>query len=167
MRVLAIREPWASLIISGQKTIELRTRRTYIRERIAIYASRTQTRKRDLKYLREEGNDTPDKMQKGHIIGTVELADCVKLTENKLVTTKEHHMTNPVWYGGAGGINEHAPVCVFGWKLKDPIQITPFEWKMKRGAVVWGSIDEKTHLHLGDNQVFTNDQLNRYKTNQV
>ena len=39
IRVLAVRQPWASLIVEGLKTIEVRNRPTNIRERVAIYAS--------------------------------------------------------------------------------------------------------------------------------
>lgn len=39
MKCLSIRQPWASLIGSGQKTIELRTRRTHYRGPLVICAS--------------------------------------------------------------------------------------------------------------------------------
>lgn len=54
MRVLAVKQPWADLIISGKKIIEIRTRKTNIREQIAIYASRTKPSKEDVKWLEQE-----------------------------------------------------------------------------------------------------------------
>src|SRR5574344_1209167 len=39
MRVLAVRQPWASLIVEGLKTIEVRSKNTKINERVLIYSS--------------------------------------------------------------------------------------------------------------------------------
>ncbi|MEN6293137.1 MAG: ASCH domain-containing protein [Methanobacterium sp.] len=39
IRVLAVRQPWASLIVEGLKTIEVRSKPTNIRGRVAIYTS--------------------------------------------------------------------------------------------------------------------------------
>ncbi|WP_269849531.1 ASCH domain-containing protein [Methanosarcina horonobensis] len=39
MKVLAVRQPWASLIVEGLKTLEVRSRPTNIRGRVAIYGS--------------------------------------------------------------------------------------------------------------------------------
>ena len=38
MRALSIRQPWAELILLGHKTIEVRSKRTHLRERVFIYA---------------------------------------------------------------------------------------------------------------------------------
>ena len=38
MRALSIRQPWAELILLGHKTIEVRSKRTNLRERVFIYA---------------------------------------------------------------------------------------------------------------------------------
>ena len=40
MRALSVREPWAGLIASGQKTVEIRSRRTLYRGELLICASR-------------------------------------------------------------------------------------------------------------------------------
>ena len=39
MRALSVRQPWAELILRGHKTIEVRSRRTNLRERVFIYAA--------------------------------------------------------------------------------------------------------------------------------
>lgn len=39
IRVLAVRQPWASLIVEGLKTIEVRSTNTNIKERVLIYSS--------------------------------------------------------------------------------------------------------------------------------
>lgn len=97
-RVLAVRQPLASLIVEGLKTIEVRSRPTQIRGRIAIYASKTplglddehvnrhvnsivwelQRKKRTLpsKYY---APDNYKHFPTGQILGTVELESCEKL----------------------------------------------------------------------------------------
>ena len=46
MRALSIRQPWAELILQGHKTIEVRSQRTNIRERVYIYAGATGSKRR-------------------------------------------------------------------------------------------------------------------------
>lgn len=42
IRVLAVRQPWAALMVEGLKTIELRSRGTNVLEKVTIYASKTE-----------------------------------------------------------------------------------------------------------------------------
>src|SRR5574344_220635 len=54
MRVLAVRQPYASSIIDGHKIWEMRSRPTNIRERIGIYSSvhkPTELEKSDYQYI--------------------------------------------------------------------------------------------------------------------
>ncbi len=39
MRALSVRQPYVELILTGRKTIEYRSRRTNVRERVYLYAS--------------------------------------------------------------------------------------------------------------------------------
>lgn len=71
-RALSIRQPWAELIMLGNKDVEYRSRATKVRGRIGIYASLS---KEDLPEAEHWGLD-PDKLPRGVIIGTVELYDC-------------------------------------------------------------------------------------------
>lgn len=135
MRVLAVREPWASLIIKGQKTIELRTMPTNIIERVAIYASRTKIKVSDIEWLESIGVSIPY-AQKGKIIGTIVLSGC-----NEIVSSDEFkglvncHLCDPALFQYQSGI--------FGWQLQNPLEVESFEYKMKRGSVVWGFVDDK------------------------
>lgn len=54
IRVLAVRQPWASLIVEGLKTIEVRSRPTNIRGKVAIYASTKKPTFNDLSYVHEK-----------------------------------------------------------------------------------------------------------------
>ena len=73
-RALSIRQPWAELIMRGNKEEEYRSRATKVRGRIAIYSSLS---KGDLPEAIHWGLD-PDELPRGVIIGTVELYDCTR-----------------------------------------------------------------------------------------
>ncbi len=71
-RAISIRQPFVEAILDGKKTIEYRSRKTNIRERVYIYAS---LGKRDKDDFDEYGYD-PDKCPRGAIVGSVEIIDC-------------------------------------------------------------------------------------------
>ena len=93
MRVLSIRQPWASLIIKGFKDVENRSWRTFVRGEIALHASslkseddwddaiitvaviRAITFSEAEKWLIETIGEF-DKLPRGAILGTVEITDC-------------------------------------------------------------------------------------------
>lgn len=141
IRVLAVRQPWASLIMWGGKSFEIRTRFTHIRELIAIYASRSPPAKCDLDWLKEYGlNDIfcedlggdMDPFIKGAILGTVSIIGCRKTSKNWFDDNIESHMNNPDWYRSG----------LFTWVLVGPRPITPIDFKFVPGQVVWSSIDK-------------------------
>lgn len=76
MIALSIRQPFANRILSGEKVIEYRTIPTKKRERVYIYASKTQL---------------PVGLIGGVIIGSVEIIDCTETEDWWL-----WHLANPV-----------------------------------------------------------------------
>lgn len=144
IRVLAVRQPWASLIMWGDKSFEIRTMNTNIREPIAIYASRSPPAKCDLNWLEEyyqiglddiffedlEGDMDP--FMKGAILGTVSLVGCRETSKYWFDNHVESHMNN---------LNCYRP-GLFAWELKSPCPITPIDFKFVKGQVVWSSIDK-------------------------
>ena len=95
-RALSIRQPYAELIMLGEKDTEDRGRATNVRGRIAIYASLS------TEYL-EDAEDyglSLDKLPRGVIIGTVELFDCDegdwKLREPKRLATPLKPTAHPL-----------------------------------------------------------------------
>ena len=72
MRALSVRQPFAELILTGEKTIEYRSRRTHIRERAYFYASKTPGHAEDFDDLGLKAGDLPA----GVLVGTVEIVDC-------------------------------------------------------------------------------------------
>ncbi len=92
MKALSIRQPWAWLIIHGGKDIENRTWHTSYRGRFKVHAAQGMT-KHDYEFAcnfaAKLGVQVPafEDLQRGGIIGTVELVDSV------------NHHASP-WYMG-------------------------------------------------------------------
>ncbi|WP_437193274.1 SNF2-related protein [Planctomicrobium sp. SH527] len=68
LRALSIRQPWAELILRGEKTVEYRSQATTVRGKVYIYASLA---KLDPGYEQIEGD-----LPRGLIVGTVEITSC-------------------------------------------------------------------------------------------
>ena len=92
MKVLTIKQPWASLIIDGNKRFEFRSWKTNYRGELLIHAGKSIDKEA---YERLKGYLT--EIPLGKIIGKVELTNCIKTTpkflkerlkENKDIYTK-------------------------------------------------------------------------------
>lgn len=95
MRVLSIREPFASLIASGDKKIETRSFKTNYRGELFIHASGKKIDKSivDNTFINNMIKDR--KMQFGKIICRVKLVDCVYMDQefiNSIKNTKEYQL---------------------------------------------------------------------------
>ena len=95
MRVLSIREPFASLIASGDKKIETRSFKTNYRGELFIHASGKKIDKSivDNTFINNMIKDR--KMQFGKIICRVKLVDCVYMDRefiNSINDTKEYQL---------------------------------------------------------------------------
>jgi len=144
MHVLAVRQPWASWIISGEKSIEVRTMPTNIRDYIAIYATRTKIRKEDTQWLEtledrgvlDMDHISPEHLKEypqGKIIGTVHLHACKKYQCSPEFTEDAPlHLNKPEWYNSK----------MWGWELASPRAINPIDFKFN-GSMVWSKIDDK------------------------
>ncbi len=113
MRVLTIKQPYASLIVHGYKKYEFRNWRTKYRGKLYIHASSTVDKKAMAKY---ENLNLPHPT--GVIVGQVDLVDCV-LAEN--VLDKAAKKTNNYRYA---------------FVLKNAIQINSDE-KIKGRLGIW------------------------------
>ncbi|MFA0823465.1 MAG: ASCH domain-containing protein [Methanomethylovorans sp.] len=147
MRVLAVRQPWASLIAEGLKSIEIRSRHTRIREDIAIYASRTKESVDEDTYVynvlyKDLGinwRDLPKRpLPHGKILAVASLSGCTSFSKHEFLSTKHQHW-NPGWCYQEGK--------TYGWILKNVRKVAPFEFKFS-GSVVWSAIgNEIIELH--------------------
>ena len=76
MKVLTIKQPWATLIMQGNKRFEFRSRQTKYRGDILIHAGKGVEKKameRLSKYL-------PKELLAGKILGKVTIVDCIKMS---------------------------------------------------------------------------------------
>ena len=72
MRALSIRQPFVEQILTGDKGIEYRSRRTHIRGRVYLYACKAPG---DADSYAEAGYEV-DELPRGVLVGTVEVVDC-------------------------------------------------------------------------------------------
>ena len=102
MKVLIIKQPWATLIMQKDKRFEFRSWQTKYRGDLLIHAGKgidKEAMKRLEKYI-------PSDMPTGKILGKVTLVDCIKmfpefkemlLKENKDIYTKSSFKENYGW----------------------------------------------------------------------
>ena len=105
MKVLTIREPWASLIVNGYKEYEFRSWKTNYRGKILIHAGlklETGIIERFKEYNLE--------YQKGVIIGEADLVDCILVDNNFISELRE---INPIVYRQSNHDETYA------WKLEN------------------------------------------------
>jgi hypothetical protein len=76
MRALSIRQPWAELILLGHKTIEVRSQRTNIRERVYIYAGRRRIEAEEEARIGAKFSIDVDGLPRGVLVGMVEIVGC-------------------------------------------------------------------------------------------
>lgn len=87
MKVISIKQPWASLIVNGYKQYEFRSWKTKYRGEILIHASKAFDKKL-LEYFKDYNLEYPT----GAIIGKVNLKDCIEVTpkfESDLINKNE------------------------------------------------------------------------------
>lgn len=116
MKVLTIKQPFASLIIKGYKEYEFRTWATKHRGEFLVHAGQS-VNKKALK-TRFNGYDLGG-MPTGVILGKVTLADCVKITPDIAKTLEEKD--NNVYHGFEDWEG-------YGFKLENVVE---FEGKIK------------------------------------
>ena len=102
MKVLTIKQPWATIIMQGDKRFEFRSWKTIYRGDLLIHAGKgidKEAMKRLSKYI-------PKDMTTGKILGKVTLVDCVKMSpefkdillkENKDIYTDSSFKENYGW----------------------------------------------------------------------
>ncbi len=76
MRALSVRQPWAELILLGHKSIEVRSQRTNIRERVYIYTGRNKIEAEEEARIAAKFCIDVDGLPRGDLVGTVEIVGC-------------------------------------------------------------------------------------------
>lgn len=115
MKVISIKQPWASLIVNGYKQYEFRSWQTKYRGEILIHASKAFDKKL-LEYFKDYNLEYPT----GAIIGKVNLKECVEVTpkfESDLININEKV------YGLSKGRSGYAFKLTDIQKINNPIEI--------------------------------------------
>ncbi len=131
MKVLSIKEPFASLIREGIKTIETRGWKTNYRGELYIHASmRTEQKYNDRKDLKKLINNID--LNSGYIICKCNLVDCVYIDEKFIKMIKNN---NVEYICGEYNVGRYA------WILKDiEVLSQPIKVKGKLGIWNYGDI---------------------------
>lgn len=123
MKALSLKQPWAELVVSGKKTIELRNWNTSFRGEFLVHAS-LNPNKQAMKRLGFA------ELPLGCIVGKATLVS-VKTYQNKqeFDADANKHFATPGWY------DEHAK----GFILRDATRIEPkpLKGKLNFFEVIW------------------------------
>ena len=127
MKVLTIKQPWATLIMQGDKRFEFRSWQTKYRGELLIHSGKGIDKDamiRLKKYL-------PEELPLGKILGKVKLVDCIKmspefknmlLNENNDIYTKSSFQENFGW--------QLTDVEVFDKPIEAKGQLSLWEYKL-------------------------------------
>ena len=143
MKILAVKQPWASLIAEGHKDCEVRSKHTYVRGRIAIYASRSEPSDEDMASMEAYFTNyltvpVPEEFKKenlprGKILVTVDLIGSDLFSKKDWDDEKAWHIAPDSYY---------KPGRTYRWYLSDVEPLDePIPFKMPKGAVVWANAD--------------------------
>lgn len=122
MKVLSIKEPWASLIMNGTKKIETRSWKTKYRGEIYIHASLSKAKitNHEVYELIKDMN-----FKYGYIICKCNLVDCIYMTDEYVNDMKTNHYEEYIC--------GHYEVGRYAWIVEDVKVIEPIEAKGKLG----------------------------------
>lgn len=104
LKALSFRQPWASLVLDGRKTLDLRTWTTKYRGPLAVYASLDVEKEA----CRAQGVDTAT-LTTGALVGVVDLVDILPLDESAYNARAAEHLNGRAWREG-----------LYGWVLENP-----------------------------------------------
>ncbi|MEY4723480.1 MAG: hypothetical protein RLZZ324_993 [Candidatus Parcubacteria bacterium] len=111
MKALIIQEPWIGKILAGEKTWEIRRRKTNIRGRIGLIRSKS-----------------------GLILGTANLVDCIPAPHALLARNMTKHRCTMEMLRAYGE-------TLYAWVLEDRKPFaTPVPYDHPQGAVIWVTV---------------------------
>lgn len=127
MKVLSLREPFASLIAEEIKGIETRSWRTHYRGEVYIHASLGKVSKKDPRILELISMLDDKEMKYGYIIAKCKLVDCIYMDEAFLRLMEKNSIEKK-----CGGYSEGR----YAWVLED-VEILPEPIPAKGQLGIW------------------------------
>ena len=94
---LSIKQPWATLVAHGQKTVEVRGWATERRGTVLIHASR-RSDSRPEAWARLPDELAREARRMGGIIGVADLVDCLIYDAGTFARDRERHFNDPRWF---------------------------------------------------------------------
>lgn len=116
MKVITIKQPWATLIAKGYKKYEFRTWKTKYRGDILIHAGKGIDKKAMNRF-----EDLNLEYPKGCIIAKASITDCVYIDDEVREKLKSE---NPVVYAS---VIKHTEWSGYGFKLENVEEVEPIE----------------------------------------
>ena len=111
--ILIVKDPWASLILKGEKKLELRTTRTK-KINQEIYIAKSGTKK---------------------IFGKVTITDCKEIKKENLEILREKHLVSN---DALNNMKYYQKKKIYGWDLDNPEYFeTPISYNHPNGAQTW------------------------------
>lgn len=112
---LSIKQPWATLVVLGRKTIEIRRWSTPIRGPILIHTGQVaDDRPEGWQLVPKEAGDLPD--LRGGVIGAVDLVECLCYeTARGFARDRQLHWNDPGWF---------LPPRLFGLRFEAPRRVS-------------------------------------------
>lgn len=154
MKALTIKQPWATLIMQGDKRFEFRSWQTKYRGELLIHAGKRidkEAIKRLSKYL-------PKELPLGEILGKVTLVDCVKMSpkfkkmllkENKDIYTDSSFKEN------------------YGWQLEN-VEVFKEPLEAKGRLSLWEYEMQKAHNFFENSWIdIICDRLSKKDSNEI
>lgn len=118
MKVVSLKEPWASLIKENIKHIETRSWKTKYRGKIYIHTSLKPVSKKDYKVNNLINLLSNKEFKYGYIIAEATLVDCIYMDEEYLTKIKDN---NQEYICGEYSIGRYAWILEDIKELKEPI----------------------------------------------
>ncbi|HEX3152157.1 MAG TPA: ASCH domain-containing protein [Gemmataceae bacterium] len=113
---LSLKQPWATLVVSGRKTIEIRKWATTVRGRVRIHAARIADPRPEGWLLIDDDLKSLAEMN-GGIIGSAELIACRQYrTAAGFASDRPKHFNQPEWF---------VPPKMYGFEFRGAC-VTPF-----------------------------------------
>jgi hypothetical protein len=113
---LSLKQPWATLLVHGRKTIEVRRWATARRGRVLIHAARVPD-PRDEVWALVPAELRPAAALVGGIVGVADLTNCLAYRTAETFAAHRHlHLNDPSWF--------HGPV-LYGFAFANPTRL-PF-----------------------------------------
>jgi hypothetical protein len=114
---LSLKQPWAALLVTGRKTMEVRRWPTARRGRILIHAARVAD-DRPQAWAHVDAVLEPLARQCGGFVGMADLVGCTAYRDlDTFICDRAQHLNEPEWF---------APPVLYGFSFAQP-QLVPFQ----------------------------------------